>query len=283
MAPPLSPAAHPPAGTLARLRRWTADVAFAFRSCTGALPFIWRHGLATHVFAIFLLLLLVTASLWTAGWFVAGALADHLLALLPLVRWGLAEGGSLETLGHVLGWLLHLTLVVPLGLALLWLQQPILQALGFPLFDRLTERVEAVLGQRAPEHHFDLPRYLRMLVVVGLPNTFGALLRGGSCYLLGFLPIIGLYFIARGFVYNAYYSGYGVLENYFENRGWDLRRSRDEIRARQALAVGIGFWVNLLALVPFLGSALALTLGTVGGGIALHRWEGRAPAAPRLG
>jgi uncharacterized protein involved in cysteine biosynthesis len=282
MAPPLVSPRLPPAGPLTRLRRWAAEVAFAFRSCTGAIPFIWRHGLAAHVLAIFLLLVLVTASIWGAGWLAAGALADRLLTLLPLARWGLTEGGSLEWLGTALDWLLHLTLVVPLGLALLWLQQPLLQALGFPLFDRLTERVEAVLGQRAPEHHFDLPRYLRMLVVVGLPNTFGALLRGGSCYLLGFLPIIGLYFIARGFVYNAYYSGYGVLENYFENRGWDLRRSRDEIRARQALAVGIGFWVNLLALVPFLGSALALTLGTVGGGIALHRWQSRPPAtAPK--
>jgi uncharacterized protein involved in cysteine biosynthesis len=119
-----------------------------------------------------------------------------------------------------------------------------------------------------------------MLVVVALPNALEALLKTALLALLGLIPVIGLCFIARGVLLNAYYSGYGVLENYFENRGWDLRQSRDAIRARRTLAIGIGLWVNLLALVPFLGPALALTFGTVGGGLALHEWERRADPAP---
>ena len=56
--------------------------------------------------------------------------------------------------------------------------------------------------------------------------------------------------------------------------GFILLQSRDGIRSRRSLAIGL--WGNLLALIPFIGSALALTLGTVGGGLALHAWEGRA-------
>lgn len=273
------PPEHPPGtsvGVISRFRQWLRDVTRAFRACARAFGFIFRHGLWPHVLVIFLLMTAITASLWTGGWFLAGALAERLLALLPLASWGAVEGGGLAWLGTSLDWVVHLLIALPLGLVLLWLQQPLLQAIGFPIFDRLTERVEAVLGQRPSEHHFDLPRYFKMLLVVGLPNVVGGLVRSSLFYLLGLIPVIGLYFIARGLILNAYYSGYGVLENYFENRGWDLRQSRDAIEARRALAVGIGFWVNLLALVPFIGSALALTLGTVGGGIALHDWERRA-------
>lgn len=281
--PQTIPASSPPhSGRLGRFWRWCREVAGAFRSCIRALSFIFRHGLWLHVLLIFLLMTAITVSLWTAGWFLAGRFADFLLSFLPLEAWGAIEGGARAWLGATLGWSVHLLFVLPLGLALLWLQQPILQAVGFPIFDRLTERVEAALGNRAPVHRFDLPRYLRMLVVVGLPNALAALLKSTLCFLLGLIPVVGLYFIVRGVVLNAYYSGYGVLENYLENRGCDLRESRDAIRARRSLAVGIGLWVNLLALVPFIGSALALTLGTVGGGLALHDWERRtADAASR--
>ena len=248
----------------------------AFRHCSSAFGFIFRHGLWPHVLLVFLLMALITVSLWGAGWLAAGRVADALLGLLPLASWGAIPGGSHAWLGIALDWSVHILVALPLGLGLLWFQQPILQALGFPLFDRLTERVDAILHGRPPEHRFDLPRYLRMLVTVALPNALRNLLHSGLCYLLGFIPVIGLFFIARGMMLNAYFSGYGVLENYLENRGLDLRETHELIRDRHALAVGIGAWVNLLALVPFIGSALALTLGTVGGGLALYDWERRA-------
>jgi CysZ protein len=273
---PNSPASPPAAGPVARFWRWSREVASSFHACSGALGFILRRGLWPHVLLVFLLLTAITASLWTAGWFLAGRFAVWLLTFLPLERWGAIPGGELAWLGTTLEWFTHLVLVLPLGLALLWLQQPILQAIGFPIFDRLTERVEAALGNREPVHRFDLARYLRMLVVVGLPNALAALFKTALCAILGLIPVIGLFFIVRGVLLNAYYSGYGVLENYFENRGWDLGQSRDVIRSRRSLATGIGLWVNLLALIPFIGSALALTLGTVGGGLALHAWERRA-------
>ena len=273
-APPSVPAA--PLGAVARFWRGAREAASAFRACTRAFGFIFRHGLWPHVLLVFLLLVAITASLWTAGWWIAGRLAAWLLAFLPLESWGAMPGGEHAWLGTTLDWLVHILFVLPLGLALLWLQQPILQALGFPIFDRLTERVEAALAGRPPVHRFDLPRYLRMLVTVALPNALEALLKTTLHALLGLIPVVGLFFIARGAVLNAYYSGYGVLENYFENRGWDLRQSRDVIRVRRPLAVGIGLWVNLLALVPLIGPALALTFGTVGGGLALHEWERRA-------
>lgn len=272
---PGSAAAAEPAGRLARFWRGSRETAAAFRACARAFGFIFRHRLWPHVLLVFVLMTVITASLWTAGWWIAGRAATWLLTFLPLESWGATATGARPWLGSTLDWTVHLLFVLPLGLALLWLQQPILQALGFPIFDRLTERVEAALGHREPVHRFDLPRYLRMLVVVGLPNALAALAKTVLCALLGLIPVIGLYFVARGVLLNAYYSGYGVLENYFENRGWDLAQSRDAIRARRPLAVGIGLWVNLLALVPFLGSALALTFGTVGGGLALHDWERR--------
>lgn len=277
--PPAEVAANPPppTGVVRRFTRWCGEATWAFRQCSGASGFIFRHGLWPHVLLIFILMIAITVSLWTAGWLVAGSLADALLGLLPLANWGAVPGGTHAWLGVVLDWSAHLFLVLPLGLGLLWLQQPVVQALGFPLFDRLTERVDAILNGRPPEHRFDLPRYLRMLAVVALPNALRNLVRSGLCYFLGLIPVIGLYFIARGMVLNAYFSGYGVLENYLENRGLDLRQSHDAIRSRHALATGIGAWVNLLALIPFIGPALALTLGTVGGGLALHAWERRAP------
>lgn len=268
----------PAPGRLARFWRGAREATASFRACARAFGFIFRHRLWPHVLLVFLLMTAITASLWTAGWFLAGRVAAWLLTFLPLETWGATATGARPWLGTTLDWTVHLLFVVPLGLAFLWLQQPVLQALGFPIFDRLTERVEAALGDREPVHRFDLPRYLRMLVVIALPNALVALAKTALLALLGLIPIIGLFFVARGILLNAYYSGYGVLENYFENRGWDLAQSRDAIRARRSLAVGIGLWVNLLALVPFLGSALALTFGTVGGGLALHDWERRHPA-----
>lgn len=278
-APVPAAASGPAAGRLARFWSGARETASAFRACARAFGFIFRHGLWPHVLLVFLLAAAITASLWTAGWFLAGRFAVWLLAFLPLESWGAVPGGELAWLGATLDWFTHLLLVLPLGLALLWLQQPILQAIGFPVFDRLTERVEAALGDREPVHRFDLARYLRMLVVVALPNALEALLKTMLHALLGLIPVIGLFFIARGALLNAYYSGYGVLENYFENRGWDLAQSRDAIRERRPLAVGIGLWVNLLALVPLIGPALALTFGTVGGGLALHDWERRSGPA----
>lgn len=251
-------------------------VALALWDSSSAFVFVFRHGLVVHVLVVFLVALVAFVGLWIAGWHLSGVITDAILARLPVARLAEAWQVSPERLQTVCYWIGHLLIGLPLKFFFLLFHMPLVQAIGFPIFDRLSEDVDAALEGRAAVRHFEWRRYVVMLATVGLPNLLMNLVRSGFFYLLSILPIIGVVFFARGFLINAYYSGYGILENYFENRGLDPSRSRQAIRARRELAIGVGLFANLIGLVPLLGTSLGATLGIVGGGIALHRAEQRA-------
>ncbi|MEN9640113.1 MAG: hypothetical protein RLZZ262_1982 [Bacteroidota bacterium] len=154
------------------------------------------------------------------------------------------------------------------------IRKNLIVALSSPIMSLLSDRTEEILsGQKTP---FDGPQFVRDLVRSGLLALRNFFIECGvsiGIFLLSFLvsliggplaliavPVLSL----SGLAVSSYYFGGSLIDYSLERRKLSIRETLDFNRRNKMSVIGIGAAFHVLLLIPFIGIALAIVLGTTG-------------------
>ncbi len=151
-------------------------------------------------------------------------------------------------------WLVWLILRVMLYFVLAFVGGSIILLLMAPILTWLSEKVAAKMGKDVPE--FNLVQFMRDLTrAAGLAIKNGVIQLGLSigCFILGFVPVIGLAAPFLLFGINAYFYGYNFMDYTLERRKLSARESNSFVWTNRFQSIGLGSPYALWILVPVIG------------------------------
>ena len=137
-------------------------------------------------------------------------------------------------------------------------------AIGAPFYDKLSERVDADLGDVPPEVRRPVWRDVLAAVTDGLRLVVYAGVVGAVLFALGFIPVAGQTVVpAVGACVSGFFLTVELTATPAQRRGLTFRQRFGLLRRRKALAVGFGTPLFLLFLVPF-AAVVLMPAGVVG-------------------
>ncbi len=167
----------------------------------------------------------------------------------------------------VIYWLLWVLFRILLYFAFAFVGGSVVLILMSPVLTLLSEKVAEKLGHPIPG--FSLPQFFRdLLRAIGLAVRNGAiqLLLSLGCFVIGFIPVVGLAAPFLLFAINAYFYGYSLMDYSMERKQLDVRESQRYVWQHKFKTLGLGAPFALWMLVPFFGpmsSGFVALLGTV--------------------
>lgn len=135
----------------------------------------------------------------------------------------------------------------------------VVQVILSPILSNLSVAVEKrVLGQNPPEITWkealqDMGRSLRLSIRNSVIEIFG-------CIAMNFVPGIGQ---LGAVALSSYFYGFGYMDYVLERKRMNIAQSVAFVRQHKGLAMGLGFVMYLLMLIPVIGWAVAPTYATV--------------------
>jgi len=124
-----------------------------------------------------------------------------------------------------------------------------------PVLTFLSEKVAEALGAKVVA--FDLLQFLNDLwraAALAIRNGAIQLLLSIACFLIGFIPVVGVAAPFLLFAVNAYYFGFNFIDYTLERHRFNAKQSNQFVWKKKLQAVGFGTPFTLWLLVPFIGS-----------------------------
>lgn len=174
-----------------------------------------------------------------------------------------------DTKQSSLYWLLFFLIEIPVLITSLLLFGPLMNLLSFPILDRFTEKINVILFDKKAEGNFNLNRLAKMVWNITLPNALKSIFYSLLLLPFTFIPFIGPFFMLLSLIINSYYSGFDILDNFFENWNVKVEDSKQYITQNKSLSISIGFGGSLLSLVPIIGGIFSPIFSLAAGGLIL--------------
>ncbi|NNE15552.1 MAG: EI24 domain-containing protein [Saprospiraceae bacterium] len=172
------------------------------------------------------------------------------------------EDGPPEWLSSIVSIASQLVLWILLFLVLKY----IILIVTAPFMSLLSERLEEKLrdGYKDPQpgQLYSLVRGLRL----SLSNLVREIFLLTILFVFSFIPGLAIFTIVLTFMVQSYYAGFGNIDFFMERR-FSIRQSRNFIRRHKGFAMANGFVFLFLFLIPILGAILAPALATISGTI----------------
>lgn len=160
----------------------------------------------------------------------------------------------LSFLADVIYWILWLILRILLYFAFAFIGGSIILLLMAPILTWLSERVAQAMGKPAPD--FSITQFTRDLTrAAGLAIRNGVIQFGLTiaCFIIGFIPVIGVVSPFLLFVINAYFYGYNFMDYSLERRRYSVAQSNRYVWQRKQSTMMLGAPFTLWMLIPFIG------------------------------
>ncbi|KXX69513.1 EI24 domain-containing protein [Flammeovirga sp. SJP92] len=170
-------------------------------------------------------------------------------------------------------WVLFIFIEIPVLITSLLLFGPLVNLLSFPILDRYTEKINIILFDRNAESNFDLGRLFQMAWSIILPNALKSIFFTLLLLPFTFIPFVGPVFLFISLVINSYYTGFDIVDNYFENWNVKVKDSKHFITQNKSIPISIGFGGSLLSLVPIIGGIFSPIISLTAGGLILKELD----------
>lgn len=244
------------------------NFSIGFTSFGSAWSFISKHNL----WAYFTYPVLITVVLLIGGSAAIIYLSDYLEALIMdlIGLGGNDDGGWFGWLRGSLNFILNIGLKVVFFFIFMWLQKYIMLIILSPILALLSEKVDEIItGQKYP---FDVNQFIRDVfrgIAIALRNMFIELGFILLCFLISWIPLVGLITAIFLYIVSCYFYGFSMIDYTSERRRLSVSQSIAFIRANKGFAISNGFLYSLMTMIPYIGtmiapivSVVAATLGT---------------------
>ncbi len=224
----------------------------AIKYYTKAIPFLFKHGLAKFLLFPFIITLLVIWGGASATTFATDWLTSMMHQWLDGYSW-LPEWAA--WLQDVIYWLIWIVFKIVLYFTLSFVGGSVILLLISPVLTFLSEKVAEALGAKVEA--FELLQFLTdLLRAAGLAISNGAiqLLLSIACFLIGFIPVVGIAAPFLLFAVNAYYFGFNFIDYTLERHRFNAKQSNQFVWKKKLKALGFGSPFTLWLLIPFIGS-----------------------------
>lgn len=154
----------------------------------------------------------------------------------------------------VLYFLLWLILRIILYFVFAFFGGTIILLLMAPILTWLSEKVAEHMGLDVPA--FSITQFMRDLTrAAALAIRNGVIQLGLSvlCFIIGFIPVVGVASPFLLFVFNAYFYGYNFMDYSLERRRFTVRDSNRYVWKHRFTTLSIGSPFALWMLIPFFG------------------------------
>lgn len=213
----------------------------------GAVPPLVAGAVALALLVGLVLVLPTASSAWTP-------FADHWAP-------GLREGLRL---------VLDVAVLLLAGVVLVLGFTAVTLAIGDPVYERISRRVEERLGDAPVEHDEPWIVGVRRALAEGLLLTAAGLLVGVAAFLLGLVPVVGAVLATLvGLVLGGRLLVLELTGTPFAARGLRLADRRRALRHHRMRVLGFGAVLSALFLIPF--AAVVLMPAAVAGATVLSR------------
>ncbi|MBD0404021.1 EI24 domain-containing protein [Flammeovirga sp. EKP202] len=239
--------------------------AFSFIKKNNLMSFFWFIG----IFGLMLSVVLLGGGLYVSHqimeWVQTTESFHSVVNSIPFVDTQSSENS--------LYWVLFIFVEIPVLITSLLLFGPLMNLLSFPILDRLTEKINLLLFDKDAGSNFDLGRLFKMAWSITLPNALKSIFFTLLLLPFTFIPFVGPIFLFISLVINSYYSGFDIVDNFFEN--WDIKvkDSKRYITNHKSLSISIGFGGSLLSLVPIIGGIFSPIISLTAGGLILKELD----------
>jgi len=224
----------------------------AIKYYTKAIPFLFKHGLAKFLLFPFIITLLVIWGGASATTFATDWLTAMMHQWLDGYSW-LPEWAA--WIQEVIYWLVWIVFKIVLYFTLSFVGGSVILLLMSPVLTFLSEKVAEALGAKVVA--FDLLQFLNDLwraAALAIRNGAIQLLLSIACFLIGFIPVVGVAAPFLLFAVNAYYFGFNFIDYTLERHRFNAKQSNQFVWKKKLQAVGFGTPFTLWLLVPFIGS-----------------------------
>lgn len=196
---------------------------------------------------------------WTGGIYLATNFSNYVMDLL-FTRWDidglLPEWGSF--LGDIMYWTLWVLVRILLYLLVAFLSGNLVMVLMAPVFTFFSEQLSERMG--VPSAPFNFGRFLLdLLRAIGVATMNGVLQISIAigCFILSFIPVVGIAGPVILFLANSYFYGFNFMDYTLERKQLSIRESLSFAWRHKFTAVGLGLPFSLWMMVPFLGPLLS--------------------------
>lgn len=228
------------------------------RSYGKAVSFLGEKGLAWFL----LFPVIITVLVFLVGLEATSRVTE--LVFAPIEQWLDGVDWMPDWLGWLLDafyWIIWVILRIALFFVMQFIGGSIILMLMSPILTWLSEKVAAKMGKPTPDFTFqqflaDMFRALGMAVRNGIIQIVLSI----ACFILGFIPVVGVAAPFLLFFINAYFYGINFMDYTLERRRMNMNESTAFAWQNRYKTLGVGIPFALWMIVPVLG---ALTAGFV--------------------
>ncbi len=227
----------------------------ALQAYRRSLSFLGKHQLRWFLWFPFIITLLVLVGGFSLTSWATEGVSTWIEGWLSNQSW-IPEWMSF--LADVVYWILWLILRILLYFAFAFIGGSIILLLMAPILTWLSEKVAMALGKPTPP--FSITQFTRDLtraMGLALKNGFFQLILTILCFLIGFIPVVGVASPFLLFIINAYFYGYNFMDYSLERKRLTIAESNAFVWKKRQTTVVLGTPFALWMLVPFIGPMTA--------------------------
>ncbi|NLR91217.1 EI24 domain-containing protein [Flammeovirga agarivorans] len=249
-------------------------VSLSLKNYSKAFQFIKEHQLTKYYiyisfFALLLSFLIISGGLYLSHQTIQAV--EQFSMVISFKEWVASSFPSIAD--SLVYWSLFFLIEVPILISGFLVFPVILNTITFPILDSLTEKVNTILFEPDATSSMNLKRMMNMFFEITIPNAFKSIIYSLILLPFSFIPVIGPLVVVISISINAYYLGFDVLDNYFENWNIKVDQSKRFIRSHKKVSICTGLGGSLIAMIPIIGGVLSPALSIVAGGLILKELE----------
>jgi len=216
-----------------------------------AFGFLRKHKLSWFLWFPFIITLIVFYGGFSVTSYFTELLTAYTEGWLDSADW---LPDWLSWITDVFYWIIWLALRVILYFAFAFLGGSIILLLMAPILTWLSEKVAQAVGKDVPD--FSATQFMRDLTraaALAIRNGAIQLVLTIGCFILGFVPVIGIASAALLFGINAYFYGYNFMDYTLERKRFSVKQSNQFVSNNKFTAMALGTPYALWMLIPFVG------------------------------
>ncbi|MBI2966387.1 MAG: EI24 domain-containing protein [Bacteroidetes bacterium] len=230
---------------------------------------IREHRLWLFVILPGVINLLLFAVTFYFGWIYSDILTSQIMGFINITN---NDGSFVHILQKVLAFVILFVLRLLFIILYLYIYKYVILILMSPVLAWLSERTEEIItGRKYPFNPVQFSRDVLRGVCIAVRNLVIQSLILLLCFLLGFVPVLGLIAPLPAFLAECYFYGFSLMDYSNERHKLTVRESVSFINSHFTLSATLGGGFYLLMMIPVAGIIIAPAYSAIAATVAVCR------------
>ncbi|HTF05925.1 MAG TPA: EI24 domain-containing protein [Bacteroidia bacterium] len=244
-----------------------SDLGIGINTHVKAFKFIAKHSLWHY----FIFPVLILAVLWVAGFWSIMGLSDWIVeSALDALGLDATEEGWLGWVQAIVTFLVNIGLKIAFILFMNSYLKYIVLIVCSPILAILSERIDEIISGRT--YPFNFGQFIKDMmrgILVTLRNMMLETLFILACFVIVWIPVVGLITIPILWFVSWYFMGFAMMDYTYERQKFTINQGAQYTRRHKGIAIGNGFIFSMILLIPFIGICIAPILSVVAATLAV--------------